>query len=157
MTGNMRSRELIWPWKALIIIFIIFYYCVFNQACLRSIERDQTSDELVLLRMQNDMRVDLPRGSKIDNFLEPDRLVDPVWLAKIEFPACSFDEFKAALELKKYDGTTYNSPFRSSANFWAPTNIVFGKKYLADDETFVEIVIARTNSLCHAYIECVVF
>lgn len=149
----MRICELIWPWASSIFLSIM----IFNQSCLRSIECDQTSDESVLLRMRDDMRVDLPRGSKIINFFEPDRLVDPVWLAKIEFPAFSFDEFKVVLEQKKDDGTTYKSPFRSSAVFWTPTNIVFGKKFLADDETFVEIIISRTNSLCYAYIECVVF
>lgn len=101
--------------------------------------------------------LNFPEGSKLIHFFEPERFVDPVWVAKVIIPASSYDSFKRVVLEKASDETVYNGALADSTSWWKPISVVMRKQYLADRHTFVNLVLSEEGVDVSVYIECAVF
>lgn len=99
----------------------------------------------------------VPIESRLIHFFEPERIVDPVWIAKIMIPASSYGEFEESLLEKTPDNTTYMGALANSAMWWKPDNVVVKKQYLFDRQTLVIVVVSREGGEFAVYVECAVF
>lgn len=98
-----------------------------------------------------------PTNAALVQFSQPDMAVDSVWVAKVVIPSASYESFAQALARKPADKTTYDGALANSTIWWTPTNVVMTKKYLANSQTFVNVVISKEFDVIAVYIECVVF
>jgi hypothetical protein len=110
-----------------------------------------------LNRIASETGLAFPRESKLLHFSAPERLVDPVWVAKIVIPRASYEAFKKALLGKTADNTVYHGALGDSTDWWKPTHVVLTKKYLADRQTFVNVVVSEETEGFAVFIECAVF
>lgn len=110
-----------------------------------------------LNRIEKETGLDLPDESKLIYFFEPERVVDPVWVAKIIIPASSYESFKEVVLRKHTDKTIYHGALADSTIWWKPTSVVLRKQYLADRQTFVNLVLSKEGVEFAVYIECAVF
>ena len=98
-----------------------------------------------------------PSDAKVVQFLEPDRFIDPVWVAKVTFPGSSYEGFKASLLGKAADSTVYHGALADKTSWWKPADVVLTRQYLFDQQTFVNVVVAQDGDEFEVYVECAVF
>lgn len=110
-----------------------------------------------LHRIIQEIGLNLSNESRVIHFYEPERIIDPVWVAKVIIPDASFETIKDAVEGKRADNSTYSGAIADSTIWWDPTSIIFEKQYLTDDEKFVHFIASRENDGIALYIECAVF
>ena len=110
-----------------------------------------------LNRIESETGLVLPAKSKLIHFLEPERFVDPVWVAKIVMSKSSYQGFKEAVLEKVTDRTIYDGVLANSTSWWKPTHVVLTKQYLANRQTFVVVVVSKEGEEFAVYIECAVF
>lgn len=110
-----------------------------------------------LNRIEKETGLDFPDESKLIHFLEPDIVVDPVWVAKVIIPASSFEGFKEVVLRKPTDNSGYSGALADSITWWKPKTVIMKKQYLADRHTLVDIVLSKEGDDFAVYIECAVF
>jgi hypothetical protein len=114
------------------------------------------TQERNLGRIEKETHLDLPDGSKVVQFFEADRVVDPIWVAKITIPESSSEMFREAVARRKDDSAPHGGLAKPTV-WWKPQNVVLTKYYLADSQTLVSIVIAKEGDGTSVYVECAVF
>ena len=110
-----------------------------------------------LNRIRKETGLDLSDESKLIHFFEAERIVDPVWVAKVIIPASSYDDFREVVLRKPTEKTVYHGGLADSISWWKPTSVVLRKQYLADRHTFVIVVLSREGKDYSLYIECAVY
>lgn len=121
-------------------------------------DRDKSwSADKQMPRIESDIGLTFPEASVLDHFYEADRIVDPVWVAKVTIPAASYDGFKNTVAAKPTDNTSYEGGLANWTEWWKPENVVLTKQYLANSHTLVQIVISQEEKGYAVYIECAVF
>jgi hypothetical protein len=118
-------------------------------------EKNMSSQKLN--KIGHETGLPFPSESKIIYFSEPDRFVDPVWVAKVIIPTSWYGNFKTALFEKTADNTVYHGALAGSTIWWKPMDVVLSKQYLADRQTFVNVVVSKEDGEFAVYIECAVF
>ncbi len=124
-----------------------------------SVVAEKTQDSMQsneLNRMGSETGLFFPVESKVIHFSAPERFVDPVWVAKVLMPASSYEVFQEAVLGKTTDNTVYHGALADSTSWWKPTDVVLKKQYLADRQTFVNVVVSKDAEEFAVYIECVV-
>ena len=132
---------------------LFFYYCGFQ--CRPSGMLNETEE--MIGRIQCETGLAFPDDAAILAFFEPDRAIDPIWLAKIEIPASHYTAFACSLASKPDDHTLFKSAYADSLSFWTPTNVVAEKQYLPNDHRLVRILVSHDSEVYIAYVECMVF
>ena len=107
--------------------------------------------------IQSEIGLVFPTNSVLVRHLQADVVIDPVWVAKVMIPPSSFESFAQILRQKKADDTVYHGALADTTSWWTPTNIVMTQKYLADKQTFVNVVVAKEVDGFAVYIECAMF
>lgn len=110
-----------------------------------------------IAKLQQEIGLSFPTDSRVLEFHMPERVVDPVWVAKVAVPRSSWAEFKTVILAKTSEDAVYHGALSDSVAWWKPTNIVLTKQYLADRHTFVCVVLSEEDEGCMAFIECAVF
>jgi len=108
-------------------------------------------------RIRSDTGLIVPDGSILEHFGEPERLIDPIWVAKVIVPISSYESFKQDILSRTDDHTILSGSLADTTSWWNPSNIVLTKQYLHGSQTFVRVVVSKENEEIAAYIECVVF
>lgn len=111
----------------------------------------------ILAKIVKETGLNLPVESKLIHFLEPDRFIDPIWVAKVQIPVSSYEDFKEVVIKKPTEKMGYKGALADSTSWWKPTNIVLRNQYLADRNTFVVLVLSKEGDDFFVYIECAVF
>ncbi len=148
-------RELVRCFPILLVLFFMFSCNDTN-----SVESEDIQDSMQakkLNRIKKEAGLDLPDDSKLIHFIEPERFVDPIWVAKVTIPASSYESFKEVVIRKHSDKTVYHGALADSISWWKPTSVVLRKQYLADRHTFVKLVLSKEGVDFAVYIECAVF
>jgi len=123
-----------------------------REEALKEVQRSEIID-----RIKSETGLDFTPKSNLIHFYEPDRLIDPVWVAKVVIPASSYDGFKEAVLGKTSDNTTYHGAIADSTSWWKPTHVVLTKIFLTDDEVLVSVVMSKEGDEFAVYVECAVF
>lgn len=125
--------------------------------CAISCRDEMQSLNTQMSRIESETGLTFPANYKLVHFFERDVFIDPVWVAKVIIPASSFERFRQALITKQADNTTYHGALSNSTSWWKPTNVVLTKQYLANRQTFVNVVVSKEGEEFAVYIECAVF
>lgn len=108
-------------------------------------------------RIEKESGLIFPDHSRLVHFLQPDRAIDPVWVAKVIIPVSSYEGFKQAVLIKQVDKTIYNGALADSTSWWKPANVVLTNQYLANSQTFVVVIVSKEGEDIAVYIECTMF
>lgn len=142
-------------YMSLVMRFVMIFVFVCTLSC-----RDRTKDPSVAAQMDKvceETGLIFSDDSILKYFFEPDRFVDPVWVAKVAVPISFCESFKSSLLSKPDDNTLYQGALSDSIDWWKPSNIILTKQYLADSQTFVKVVVSMENEEMMVYIECATF
>jgi hypothetical protein len=112
---------------------------------------------VLLNRIRKDTGVEFPVETTVVHFHEPDRVVDPVWVAKVLVPPGAFDSLKKVVLAKPTDNTTYHGALSNSTSWWKPEDVLLERGYLADRQTFVKMIFSEESPNVAVYIEAAVF
>lgn len=121
------------------------------------VQKSMHSETEKLSRVQSEAGLVFPTNATLVQFAQPDVAVDPVWVAKVVIPPSSYEPFAQVLVRKPADNTVYDGALANSTSWWTPTNVVMTKKYLANSQTFVNVVVSKESDGFAVYIECAVF
>jgi hypothetical protein len=99
----------------------------------------------------------MPPGSQVLKFARPDRLVDPVWFAKVSVTETGFDELRRSVEAKTpMTDEVVNDP-AEGLPWWKQTNVVVSKRYMTKQNTLVWVVLAKEGNGRFAFLEHAVY
>jgi hypothetical protein len=117
---------------------------------------DSMREEL-LKRIVKETELNLPHESELIHFFEPDRIVDPVWVAKVKIPASSYEILKEEVLRKRADNAILHGALADSTSWWNPTDVILKKQYLTNSENFVNFILSKEGEDYFIYIEHVIF
>ena len=123
----------------------------------QSVDTQKSMQSEKMSRIESETGLTFSDNCRLVHFLQPEVFVDPVWVAKVVIPALSYESFRQALLKKPADETIYDGALADSTSWWKPTNIVLTKQYLANRQTFVNVVVSKEGEEFVVYIECAVF
>jgi hypothetical protein len=110
-----------------------------------------------LNRIVSETGLAFPADAKVVHFVELERLVDPVWVAKVTIAASSYEKFRKSLLGKTIDNTVYHGALADSTSWWKPANVLLTKQFLVDRQTFVNVVVSKEGEEFAVYVECAIF
>lgn len=128
-----------------------------ERSAVQSGDDRKTIQPEMLSRVETEIGLVFPTNSTLAQFSRSDVAVDPVWVAKVVIPLSSYENFAQALSRKPADNTVYDGALANSTSWWTPTNVVVTKQYLANNQTFVNVVVSKEVDLFAVYIECALF
>lgn len=140
--------------RSILCIFLILAIVLIN-SCMES--NEEQSLDAKIKKIESETGLAFPANSAIIHFSEPDVLVDPVWVAKVIIPTKSYESLKEAVIAKTDDKTIYSGALADSTDWWKPKNVILTKQYLANQNTFVNIIVSKEGGDFAVYIECAVF
>ena len=143
--------------RHVLLLVVLFVGSCGESNVTQSENPQETMHSEKLSRVENETGLSFPDNSRLVHFSEPFVALDPVWVAKIVMPVSSYDGFRESLLRKPADKTIYDGALADSTNWWKPTNAILTRQFLANSQTFVNVVISQTEEEIAVYIECVVF